>query len=377
MNPALLLPAALAALAALAIPIVIHIARRTEMRPIAFAALRWLDQRPRPRRRLRIDERWLLAVRLLLLAAIALWLAQPVLLGAGDTRRVIAVAPGVDPPANAGDGARMVWLADGFPAVDAAPPPAPANIVSLIRQLDADLPPETPLDFVVPATLEVDAERPRLSRTVGWRIVPQRRAQEAPSPIAMPALTVRHDAASSDAARYFRAVVVAWATGDTLDIAPLDAPIAVQARHLIWLGKGPLPDAIARWIERGGTALVAHDVLLAGEGEPRVVWRDAVARPLAVSQRMGQGRAIRFTRALQPAEMPELVEPGFPDALAEMLSPTPPPARVAATDHVPLSGVMAYPQPPHDLRPWLAILIALIFAVERWIATRQRRTIAR
>ncbi len=53
MTPALFLPAGLFALAALAIPLVLHIARRTESRTVEFAALRWLEARPKPRRSLR------------------------------------------------------------------------------------------------------------------------------------------------------------------------------------------------------------------------------------------------------------------------------------------------------------------------------------
>ena len=96
MMPGLLLPGALAALAAILIPLVIHIARRTEERPIEFAALRWLRQKPRPKSRLQFDERLLLAARMLLLILLALWLAAPVLFGAGGTAPYVAVAPGVD-----------------------------------------------------------------------------------------------------------------------------------------------------------------------------------------------------------------------------------------------------------------------------------------
>ncbi len=57
MAMGLLFPAALAALVALIVPLVIHIARRSEQQPTDFAALRWLNPRPKRRRRLRIDER--------------------------------------------------------------------------------------------------------------------------------------------------------------------------------------------------------------------------------------------------------------------------------------------------------------------------------
>ena len=153
MSPALLAPFALVALAALAIPVVIHIARRTQTRTVAFAALRWLKRDPKRRRRLRIDERRLLAARLALLAAVVLGLAQPVLRGLADDRPVFAVAPGVDParlPAPRREGARRIWLAPGFPSVDNAPPTGSEgqDLVSLIRQLDADLPQGTPLELV-------------------------------------------------------------------------------------------------------------------------------------------------------------------------------------------------------------------------------------
>ncbi|HRQ35608.1 MAG TPA: BatA domain-containing protein, partial [Chiayiivirga sp.] len=82
MSLALLLPGALAALTALALPVLIHLARRDVHRRIDFAALRWLAPEARPRRRLRLEERALLAARLVLLALIALWLAQPALSGA-------------------------------------------------------------------------------------------------------------------------------------------------------------------------------------------------------------------------------------------------------------------------------------------------------
>ena len=51
MAMGLLFPAALAALVALIVPLVIHIARRSEQQPTNFAALRWLRQKPRPRSR--------------------------------------------------------------------------------------------------------------------------------------------------------------------------------------------------------------------------------------------------------------------------------------------------------------------------------------
>ncbi len=272
MTPTLLAPLGLAALAALAIPLIIHIARRNESRTVQFAAMRWLEARPRPRRRMRFDELWLLAVRLLLLTLLALWLAQPALFGVTDDRPVVAVVPGaVESAAPEIEGARRVWLAPDFPDLASPAPPASANPISLLRELDASLPPEASLTVVAPSILDgVDAERPVLSRAVDWRVA------QAPSPAEVdppepPRLVVRYDDAHAGGVRYFRAVAMAWTEG----------------------------------------------------GEP----------------------------AFEPA-------------------------RVRAADHAPLSGAAAYPLPPLELRSWLAVLIALLFALERWMATRPRRSIA-
>ncbi|WP_298160845.1 BatA domain-containing protein [Brevundimonas sp.] len=382
MSPALILPAALAALLALAIPVVIHIARRTESRTIDFAALRWLDAAPKPRRSLRIDERLLLASRLLLLALIALWLAAPVLWNAADRRPVVAVAPGADAQTiaaatEAGD--RVVWLAPGFPETGGMAPAASGDLVSLIRQLDAELPSGAPVKLVVPATLEgIDAERPKLSRRVEWAVGAEAPGRPIASP-APPALTVRYAPEAEDAVRYFRAAATAWTVAEVdPDFAaePIDRPVPNGAGHLVWLAAGPVPAPVEAWVRNGGVILTALEARIPVEGETVPVWRGTAGEPLAVAGRLGRGRVIRLTRALEPAAIPQLVEPGFPDALATMLAPRPAPARVAAVDHPPLTGAAPFDQPALDLRPWLALLIALTFAVERWLATRRTRAVA-
>ena len=382
MSPALLLPAGLAALLALTIPVVIHIARRTESRTIDFAALRWLDAAPKPRRSLTIDERILLAARLILLALIALWLAVPVLWNAADDRTVVAVAPGADAAtiaAATARGDRVVWLAPGLPEHGALAPAAPDDIVSLIRQLDAELPPSALVKLVVPATLDgVDAERPKLSRRVEWSVgaeAPARRVAAAAASV----LTVRYAPEAEDAVRYFRAAAAAWTAADAepaIDAAALDRGVPGNARHLIWLATGPIPANVETWVRNGGVILTSLKARIPVEGETVPVWRGTAGEPLAVAGRLGRGRVIRVTRALEPAAIPQLVEPGFPDALAAMLDPPRPPARVAAVDHAPLTGAALYHQPPLDLRPWLALLIALIFAGERYLATRRQRAVA-
>lgn len=383
MSPALLAPLALFALLALAIPVVIHIARRTENRSIDFAALRWLEARPDPRRSVTVDERWLLALRLLLLTLIAVWLAQPALWNAADNRPVVAVAPGVDAAtiASLTDGEeRVLWLAPGFPAIGGPSPATGQNVTSLIRQLDAELSPGTPVAILVPETLSgVDAERPRLSRRVDWRVGREATTNAPPTPSPSLALAVRYSPETEDTVRYFRAAATAWTTAEVrpdFDAATIDRPVGRDVRALVWLGSGPVPDGIVAWVRGGGTILTALDATLPVEGETTPVWRDDAGAPLALGGALGRGRVIRLTRPLEPSSIPALVEPSFPDALMAMLRPVPAPGRVAASAHAPITGATSYDQPPLDLRPWLALLIAMIFAAERWTATRRQRAIA-
>ena len=116
MSLGLLLPGALVSLVALLLPLLIHLARRNQQQPLDFAALRWLNRKPKPRRRLRVDDIPLLLLRLLLLALLALWLAQPVRYGASERRTVVAVMPGIDTATVAQQrlpaDARKQWLAD-------------------------------------------------------------------------------------------------------------------------------------------------------------------------------------------------------------------------------------------------------------------------
>lgn len=376
MTPALLAPLGLIALAAIVVPIAIHLARRTEMRPVDFAAMRWLDARPRPRRKLRLDELPLLTVRILLLALLAVLLARPVLWGVDDTRRVIAFLPGIDAPAPDAD-TRQLWLAPGFPETDRAPPPYPDNAATLIRRLDAELAPGAPLTIVGPPVLDgMDAERPRLSRRVEWRVA-DAPPPPAVTPATLPPIAIRHTPAMRGAARYFNAAaLVLAAPATTPDIAATAQPLPPDVDHIVWLADGPLPAPLLSRVSDGATLLVPSGALVALDDAPQIIWRDDDGQPLATVQRYERGRVLRLTRTLDPAAMPVLLDAAFPDRLADLMFPAPAPARAAAADHAPLTGAPAWPLPPFDLSAWLALAIAAMFALERWLATRPRRYIA-
>ena len=433
MNLALLLPAALAALVALLLPLLIHLARRSERRPTDFAALRWLQAQARPKRNLRFDEWPLLVLRMLLLALVALLLARPVLSGAPDATPWVVAAPGVAAETlrsfDAPEGAERRWLAPGFPRASEPPPSQRVPVASLLRELDAALPAEAALTVLVPKVIDgADAERPVLSRHIDWLIesgTPERTIDADHSPpsfprkresmdlvlpeeksmdsrlrgndepgdtphLVTPTLFVRHIPGSAPALRYLRAATTAWrtdasagnssasnATSAAIDIADTTQPLPANAKLLIWLAPGPLPDAVRGWIEAGGTALLDAQTRLPGIERGTARWRDADGGVLMRGIALGRGQALQWTRAMAPAEMPELLEADFPQRLHAVLLPAPPPpARVAAEAYAPLVGGAPWPEKPRELAQWLVLLIAVLFAIERWFASNPRRRTA-
>jgi hypothetical protein len=403
MNLALLLPAGLAALAALLVPLLLHLARRSERRPLDFAALRWLSARARPRRHVRFDEIPLLLLRMLLLAALALLLARPVLEDAVDATPWVVAMPGVpvaEIDAVAAEGARRHWLAPGFPAVDAERPTTPQGAVpaaSLLRELDVRVPAAAPLTILVPPVFDgADAERPRLSRAVDWRIVgATTRATRAAAVTPMPQLVVRHDAGGAEGVRYLRAAAAAWGAvaapaagapdagaGATATPAPASAPVEVadvsaalpaDARLVAWLAAGPVPDPVLERIRGGGTLLLDARAEHRPATPGAIAMRDRGGRVLMRAQRMGRGRVLQWTAPLVPDAMPALLEPDFPQRLRAAVLPPPAPRRADARHYAPATGATPWPLPPRGLAPWLALLVAVLFLVERWWANGPRR----
>lgn len=386
MSLAFLLPAGLAALAALLLPLLIHLARRSEQRPTAFAALRWLRQKPKPRHRIRFDEWPLLLVRLLLLVLLALLLARPVLTGGESDAPYVAVAPGVDVQAAraqfGGTDARWHWLAPGFPHIEEMPADGAASPTSLLRELDAGLPADVALTVFVPAMLDnADGERVRLSRRVDWRVLGAAKRGAATSGPAAPLhLSVRYDQTRTDALRYLRAAQAAWQLDKPA--APLDAaspsqPLPRTTGPLVWLVPGPVPAGLQQWVREGGTVLLDREATWPGLPERAAMWRDGTGAVLADATVSGRGRVLQLRREFAPQSMPELLDPSFPGRLRTLFAPAPvEPGRAPSRSHAPIDGGPTFPVAPRDLQPWLVGLIALVFLLERVLATVKRRTVA-
>ena len=261
MTPLLLAPLGLVALAALIGPLLIHLRRRTEEIPLDFAALRWLDPRPRPRQRLQFDEWPLLALRLLLVSLLALLLARPAVLGWEDDGARVLAAPGIDPAAArkaAGAEADIRWIAPGFPPIESDAPEGPQAVASLIRQFDAELPDGAGLTILVPAILDgADAAPLRLTRKVSWRVIDAQTTETRSQPVTTPALAVRHTAEQAAQVRYLRAAAGAWGSPARFEAKTEDS-LPPRDAVLVWLTPGPLPQAVTGWVEDGGTALLGH-----------------------------------------------------------------------------------------------------------------------
>lgn len=387
MNLALLLPAGLVALAALLLPLLLHLARRAEATPTTFAALRWLSARLRPRRRIRFEEWWLLLLRLLLVACVALLFARPAVTGIGAGEPWVLVAPGLDPAAaraalgqgdaNGDDERHWHWLAVGFPPLDAAAPAVAQPTASLLREIDARLAPNTSLTVFLPAVLDgLDGERPILSRPLAWRVLPS----QAPAPARAidadaaraPPIGLRHAPDRLASARHVRAA--ARALGRGLDAGAPSRPLPASLRQLVWLAAGDVPAPVRTWVERGGVLLLDRDARIAGLSPSLPRWRDAQGRVLAQEAALGRGRVIQLQQALLPAELPQLLEGEFPQQLSALLEPTPaPPARATAAAAQPRSGGVAYAPVPEPIDPWLAFVAAALFLLERWFATTRAR----
>ena len=374
MSLVLLFPLGLAALAAWALPLLLHLVRREQQAPTEFAALRWLSVRARPRQRLRFDELALLLARLTLIAALALLLARPAVVR-GDERAAWEVFhPALAVPAVTDNGVERRWLVDGFPPVTSPRPGVAPATASLLRQLDAELPAGADLTVHVPATLDgLDGERPRLSRAVAWRVERDPATTGSASvSIATPVLVVRHDEAHRADVRWLRAAARAWraaakppAPAD-IDIAPLDAPLPSRdGIVLAWLASGPLPAPVRAWVAAGGTVLLpvdAEPALAAGAD-------DAAADTLA----LGRGRVVRLRHALRPADWPRLLDADFPRVLRDLVAvPVPAPTRGDAAAVAPVEGGPGFEPAPREVPGTPLALVLALFALERWLATGRR-----
>jgi hypothetical protein len=293
----------------------------------------------------------------------------------------VFVAPGVEPAAAraaiGGDGAQARWLAPGFPPLDQPLLEGALPSASLLREADAALPDGARLRVVVPRELAgLDGERVQLAHALDWQVVDGRAPDAAVVETAPIRFALRHALGDEAAARWLRAAVQAWNQREpgryVLDEAPLDAPLDPGTQWLAWFAP-ELPAAVSNWIEAGGTALRVRQPDARGEA----LWRDGEGRVLARVSASGDGRIIALPAALEPAALPWLLDADFPERLlAALQGPATPPDRADAEAVQPrvatVEAAGAKAEPFASMRPldaWLALLVAALFLVERFVAT--------
>lgn len=379
MNLTLLLPLGLAALAALAIPLLLHLNRRQQQRAVLFAAWRFVTAPARPQRRLRLEQWPLLLLRLLLLAAMALLLAQPYRQGyGGGAQDWVVVAPGVESAAARArfdaPAAQWRWLLPDFPALDARTPRIDdaRDLASLLRELDSELDAAVKLHVIVPSTLYgLDGGEIALSRTVDW--LPVDIAPGAPAPAtgaAPPRIALRGEGPTET---FLRAAVTAWNTGDVPRFRlerddSAQAPTADTA--FIFLLGGEADASLLQWVDNGGTLLLARaatadfpQLLRQRNGEPALRWRA-----------QGRGRVVAFAAEPTPARLPLLLDAEFPGLLLGALqAAVAAPERATAAAMQPQTGAARSGAGLHDLSTPLALLIALLVCAERLLSALAAR----
>ncbi|MBD8525366.1 BatA domain-containing protein [Pseudomarimonas arenosa] len=365
MSLGLLWPIALTGLVGLLLPVLIHRLPRRKSSPRSFAALRFVGHHQPPRQQRKISEWPLLILRLLLLSLLLLWLAAPQWLNwQGRGLQWRAVWPGVAASAAmalpAAD--RNLWLAPGYPELSTeAIPSAPDQTASLLRQLAADLPAADRLTVLVPEQLSgLDATSLGLARAVQWQVV-QSVATDGPT-LKVRKLSLRVEQAASPS-QWLEAALQAWADdpalATTIDRGDAEASVPADADAVLWLGDHPAPRFAQQrvpllQVPAGATPSTARE-------------RPWTALP--------QGDA-RLHGPLRPDSMPEVLEADFPQQLHQWLfrrHPQPqqaPAASVVPTVEPKLEAALRVP--PLDLRPWVALLAALLLLAERWLANGRR-----
>jgi hypothetical protein len=352
----LLSPIGLWALAALSLPLALHLWRRPP-RVVRLGSLRFLARLTRRRAtNLRWHERRLLAVRLLLLALLALMLARPhwrpaswdlpqhwVLLDpvadlAGESLARLRAVQGA--------GYETHFLAPGFPQrrdATAGFRSAP-DLWSLLREADAGLPAGSSLAVFTPGRLSsLRGERPALARCrVDWVITPDvQNTLPAPEPrLPAPPLAVLilHDASRVEDARYLAAAVraVAQVSGREMTLSDKDAAEqgtdATHADWIFWLAARPAPEPLAAaapnlvtaaedappgavdtppgWIvpQPGAPGVEAltdsirlwRRVPSSANPQEAILWTDSFGRPLLTRSSDGAHQRWRFSSRFHP-----------------------------------------------------------------------------
>lgn len=356
-NLMFLAPAGLLGLAALAIPLLIHLFSRSKGRRVLIGHID-LVRKARRRRvtEIRLTQWLVLALRLVILTLAAFILAQLARQGLADRPGDVAyltrgwvLAAGTEAldavrVANPGG---VYLLEPGFSAVDTlgeAITPIPADRLGnawplLAERLSVDRHSGKVTVYATGLALELGANLPDLPGEVAWEFLEQPRAV---SPLPRPRVLLVHEP---------QLQVDAWVVGAALDgIARHRLPGLTWERRIV---DGGAPDTTGfDWIIALGDDRLA-DTLESKADPAKSVWHlqaaphsadfpDKLLRTLLREQ----GHVLSWPEARVPVERLERARLG------------------AAPGH----------SPSRPLQAWLAALIIALWAAERWLCERRRST---
>jgi hypothetical protein len=430
-------PLWLAALAALAIPVLIHLRRRRIGRRVQVGSVRHLAGAAMPRRRrLRVRDPWLLALRCAILALIAFALAEPAIRRTERAGSWVLVAPSVlgdsatlrsDPLLDSlrRAGAAVRLLAPGFPLADLRRPiarrDAPPDLWSLLGAADQALAAGSTILAIVPAEVSLArGRRPAFATRVTIRRAPRpardtavtegswirhdslfrvaglpdgggmrRRIEAVPvtgRDTTLPSLdsvTIRIAAGSgrADDAGYLRAAFGAvsdlFRAGLPIEVMPSAAfdPSRVHSGDwTVWLDTTAPPPLRGRVLTDAGPADPRPT-----DGATATPASDAFGRPLLTHR---SSAAYTFAGRFNPRFGDLVLRDAFPELMARVWSaatlgigatPAHDLSAIAPSQLEPARGTKhAAPSELRSLRNLLLAAAACLFLFERWLAHRRR-----
>jgi hypothetical protein len=391
--PAFAEPFWLLGLAAVAVPIAIHLRGERAGRVVRVGSVRWLYGAPAawvPARKVRRIP--LLLLRCAVLVVLSLALARPYLRGAGDGVWVL-VAPEVASRVSLDSlrrlgGVRL--LAVGLPSIDRItlnPTTQPTDVWSLLREADAAAPAGVRLVVVAPGTVAyLRGVRPELNHQVEYVAVPSDSAGPAERRTGGP-VTIYFQRGREDDAHYlalaFRAAAMTRGVAEPVSVQPAAQSLPdVATPWVAWLGGSRPRDAIERWLAQGSSILTDGDTAAMADGD-RVTWRGQSGEPLLVARADGRGVHYRLHGRFHPSTLPAVLRPEFADWVDTLWAPSPlraaaPALPVSARQRTPRSSSGSVARAGHDpeaeRRTAMALLLlaTLLWVTERALVSRER-----
>jgi hypothetical protein len=382
-------PLWLLGLAAIAVPIAIHLRGKRVGRVVRVGSVRWLAGVPAawaPARRVRRIP--LLLLRCAVLVALSLALARPYLRASGGDAWVL-VAPEVASRVSLDSLRRLGTvrlLATGFPSIDRVPPdstPQPTDVWSLLREADAAAPAGVRLVVVAPGTIAyLRGVRPELSHAVEYVAVPGDSERPADRRTGGP-VTIYFERGREDDARYlslaFRAASMARGVTEAVSVLPAtDSLPDVATPWVAWLSGSGAPDALQRWLAQGTSILTDGDTSTSSGGD-RVVWRGPAGEPLLLAR----GLHYRLRGRFYPSTLPAVLTPDFAEWVDSLWAPGPiravaPALPISVRQRTPRSSSGTVATAGHDPEAGrrtalaLVLLASLLWATERALVSRER-----